>query len=318
MFKTRITEMLGIEYPIIQAAMMWVANAELASAASNAGGFGLICALSYSSEDLKQEIRKIKKLTGKPFGVNLTLLPTLKPVNYGEYIDIIIGEGVRFVETAGRNPEEFMDRFNKAGIKVIHKCTAVRFAQKAEKIGCSEVSIDGFEAAGHPGEEDVTSLILIPLTVDEVTIPVIASGGFGDARGLVAALALGAEAVNMGTRFMATKEAPLHPNVKEWLIRASERDTMLLLRAFRNTTRTLKNTLSVKAADMEKNGASIMELAPLIGGIKGKEMLEQGDIEGGLLAAGQVVGLVHDIPSISELMSRLVTEAEQITRRLNK
>ena len=318
MFRTRITELLGVEYPIIQAAMMWVTNAELVSAVSNAGGFGILTALSYSPEELKQEIRKIKQLTGKPFGVNVTFLPTLKPVNYDEYINIIIEEGVRIVETAGRSPEAFMEKFNKAGVKVIHKCTAVRFAKTAERIGCSAVSIDGFEAAGHPGEEDVTSLILIPLTVDAVKVPVIASGGFGDARGFVAALALGAEGVNMGTRFMATQEAPVHPKVKEWLINASERDTLLLLRTFRNTSRALKNSVSEKALEMEKKGATIEELVPLISGEKGREVLQTGDIERGMLTAGQVVGLIRSIPTVKDLITAIINDAQQIVKHLGR
>lgn len=318
MFKTRITELLGVEYPIIQAAMMWVTNAELVSAVSNAGGFGILTALSYSPEELKQEIRKTKQLTGKPFGVNVTLLPTVKPINYGEYVEIIIGEGVRIVETAGRSPEVFMEKFNKAGVKVIHKCTAVRFAKTAEKTGCSAVSIDGFEAAGHPGEDDITSLILIPLTADAVKVPVIASGGFGDARGFVAALALGAEGVNMGTRFMATQEAPVHPKVKEWLINTSERDTVLLLRAFRNTMRALKNPVSEKVLEMEKKGATIEELVPLISGEKGKELLKSGDIERGMLTAGQVVGLIRSIPTVKDLIATIISDAQQIVKNLGR
>lgn len=318
MFKTRITEFLGVEYPIIQAAMMWVTNAELVAAVSNAGGFGILTSLSYSPEELKQEIRKTKKLTSKPFGVNITLLPTLRPINYDEYVEVIIGEGIRIIETAGRSPEAFMERFNKAGVKVIHKCTAVRFARKAESIGCSAVSIDGFEAAGHPGEEDVTSLILVPLTVDAVKVPVIASGGFGDARGFVAALALGAEGVNMGTRFMATQEAPVHPKVKEWLVNASERDTLLLLRAFRNTSRALRNPVSEKVAEMEKKGATIEELAPLISGEKGRELLKTGDVENGMLTAGQVVGLIRDIPTVKELITNIVSDAQKIVGNLAK
>lgn len=318
MFKTRITELLGVEYPIIQAAMMWVTNAELVSAVSNADGFGILTALSYSPEELKKEIRKTKQLTSKPFGVNMTFLPTLKPINYDEYIETIIGEGVRIVETAGRSPEAFMEKFNKAGVKVIHKCTAVRFAKTAEKIGCSAVSIDGFEAAGHPGEEDVTSLILIPLTVDAVKVPVIASGGFGDGRGFVAALALGADGVNMGTRFMATQEAPVHPKVKEWLINASERDTFLLLRAFRNSMRALKNPVSEKVLEMEKKGATIEELVPLISGEKGKEVLQTGDIERGMLTAGQVVGLIRNIPTVKDLITTIVSDAQQIVNNLGR
>lgn len=318
MFKTRITELFGIEYPIIQAAMMWVTNAELVSAVSNAGGFGILTGLSYSPEELKLEIRRTKQLTSKPFGVNVTLLPTLRPINYDDYVEIIIGEGIKIVETAGRSPEAFIQKFNKAGVKVIHKCTAVRFAKTAERIGCSAVSIDGFEAAGHPGEEDVTSLILIPLTVDAVKVPVIASGGFGDARGFVAALALGAEGVNMGTRFMATQEAPVHPKVKEWLVNASERDTLLLLRAFRNTMRALRNPVSERVLEMERRGATIEELVPLISGEKGKELLKTGDVEHGMLTAGQVVGLVRNIPTVKDLIATIASDAQKIVENLGR
>jgi len=316
MFKTRVTELFDIEYPIVQGGMMWVSNADLASAVSNAGGLGIFCALSFSPEELRHEIRKAKELTDRPFGINITTLPTLRPVNYDEYIDVVIEEGVKIVETAGRSPEPYMERFNKAGIKVIHKCTAVRFARTAERLGCSVISIDGFECAGHPGEEDITSLILIPLTVDSVNIPVIGSGGFGDGRGLVAALALGAEGINMGTRFMATQEAPIHPKMKEWLVQASERDTMLLLRSFRNTTRALKNLVSEKVAEMEKNGARIEEVAPLISGEKGREILLTGELDRGIMTAGQITGLIKDIPSVSELMARIIDEAEDIIKRL--
>jgi len=320
MFETRVTDLLGIKYPIIQGGMQWVARAELGSAVSNAGGLGILSALTFPSpEELAVEIRKIKKLTEKPFGVNLTFLPTLRQINYDEYVGVIIREGVRVVETAGRNPEPYMNRLKSTGIKVIHKCTAVRFAKTAERIGCDAVSIDGFECAGHPGEEDVTSLILIPLTVDAVTIPVIASGGFGDARGFVAALTLGAEGINMGTRFLATQEAPVHPKVKEWLITASERDTILIMRSLRNTERVLKNPVAERVAEMERRGATLEELAPLVAGERGKELLESGNIDQGILTAGQMVGLIHNLPTVKELIDSIISEAaEIIQRRLNK
>jgi len=320
MFETRVTDLLGIKYPIIQGGMQWVARAELSSAVSNAGGLGILSALTFPSpEELAVEIRKIKELTDKPFGVNLTFLPTLRTVNYDEYVGVIIREGVRVVETAGRNPEPYINRLKSTGIKVIHKCTAVRFAKTAERIGCDAVSIDGFECAGHPGEEDVTSLILIPLTVDAVTIPVIASGGFGDARGFVAALTLGAEGINMGTRFLATQEAPVHPKVKEWLITASERDTILIMRSLRNTERVLKNPVAERVAEMERRGATLEELAPLVAGERGKELLESGNIDQGILTAGQMVGLIHNLPTVKELIDSIISEAaEIIQRRLNK
>lgn len=317
MLKTRVTEMLGIEYPIVQGGMQWVSRAELVSAVSNAGGLGILSAFTFPSpEELAAEIRKTRELTDKPFGVNLTLAPTLRPVNYEPYIDVIAREGIKVVETAARNPEPYMTQFKSAGIRVIHKCTAVRFAQTAERVGCDAVSIDGFECAGMPGQEDITSLILIPLTVDAVNIPVIASGGFGDARGFVAALALGAEGVNMGTRFMATQEAPLHPKVKEQLIHASERETMLVMRSLRNTERTLRNQVAEKVVEMEKRGATLEELAPLLTGKRGKELLETGDLDRGLLACGQIVGLIHDIPTVKEVIDSIIAEAKAIGQRL--
>lgn len=318
MFKTRITRLFGIEYPIIQGGMQWISRAELVSAVSNAGGLGILSAFSFPSPQLlAEEIRKTKSLTDKPFGVNISLTPTIQPRDINDYINVIIKEGVEIVETAARSPESYMPRFKAAGIKVIHKCTAVRFCRTAEKIGCDAVSIDGFECAGHPGEEDVTSLVLIPLTVDAVKIPVIASGGFGDSRGFVAALSLGAEGVNMGTRFLATQEAPAHPRVKEWLIQASERDTMLLQRSLRSTRRVLRNSLAEKVNDMEKHGATLEQLAPLISGLKGKELLETGELERGTLSCGQVAGLIHNIPTVKELIETIISEARQIvTRRL--
>ncbi len=317
MIKTRITELLGIKYPIVQGGMMWVSRAELVAAVSNAGGLGIITAFTFPTPDeLAAEIKKTKELTDKPFGVNVTLLPTLRPVDIDGYFNTVIDAGIKIVETAGRSPEQYMERLKAAGIKVIHKCTAVRFARTAQRIGCDAVSIDGFECAGHPGEEDITSLILIPLTADAVEIPVIASGGFGDGRGLVAALSLGAEAVNMGTRFMATKEAPGHPKVKDWLVQASERDTLLLLRSLRNTMRALKNPTSEKVLELEKQGADIHQLESLISGKGGRNLLETGDIENGLLSAGQVVGLIHEIPTVKELIDRVIKEAEEVCSHL--
>ena len=318
MFKTRITELFGIKYPIIQGGMMWISRAELVAAVSNAGGLGIITAFTFPTpQELAAEIKKTRELTDKPFGVNITLLPTLRPVDIDGYFNTVIDAGIKIAETAGRSPEPYMERLKAAGMKVIHKCTAVRFARTAQRIGCNAVSIDGFECAGHPGEEDITSLVLIPLTVDAVEIPVIASGGFGDGRGLVAALALGAEAINMGTRFMATQESPVHPKVKEWLVQASERDTLLLLRSFRNTMRALKNPTSEKVLEIEKQGADIHQLESLISGRVGRNLLETGDIENGLLSAGQVIGLVHDIPTVKELVDRIIKEAEEVASRID-
>ncbi|MFH1003160.1 MAG: nitronate monooxygenase [Chloroflexota bacterium] len=315
MFQTRITGLFGIKYPIVQGGMHWVARAELSSAVCNAGGLGIISALTQpTTAALAAEINRMKRLTDRPFGVNVTFIPTLRPVNYDEYIDVIIREGVRIVETAGRSPEPYMGRLKAAGIKVIHKCTALRFARTAEAIGCDAVSVEGFECAGHPGEDDVTSLALIPLAVDAVSIPIIASGGFADGRGLVAAFALGAEGLNMGTRFLATREAPAHPRIKEWLVRASERDTFLLLRPWRNSERVLRNAISEKVAEMEKQGATLEQVAPLISGQRGKEMLETGELDHGLLTVSQAIGLVHSIPTVKEVIDGIVSEAAAIIR----
>ncbi len=315
--KTRITELFGVDYPIIQGGMMWVSRAELVAAVSNAGGLGILSALTFPSpEELAAEIKRTRELTDKTFGVNITLLPTLRPKDIDGYFDVVIKGGIKVVETAGRSPEPYMERLKVAGVKVIHKCTAVRFARKAERIGCDAVSIDGFECAGFPGEEDITSLILIPLTADALEIPVVASGGFGDGRGLVAALALGAEGVNMGTRFMATQESPIHARVKEWLVQASERDTVLLLRSLRNTERILRNPAAEKVLEMEKQGATLEELAPFITGKEGEKLLETGDLDKGLLGVGQVVGLIHDIPTVKQLIDGIVHEAEEVISHL--
>lgn len=318
MFKTRVTEMFGIRYPIIQGGMQWLARAELVAAVSNAGALGIMTSSTFSTaKELGEEIRKTKRLTDKPFGVNINLFPTMRPLNLDEYIDTIIEEGVGIVESSGRSPELYMERLKKGGVKVMHKVTAVRFARTVERVGCDAVIIDGFECAGHPGEEDVTSLILIPLTVDAVKIPVIAAGGFGDGRGLVAALALGAEAVLMGTRFMATQECQTHPKVREWLMKARETDTMLIQRSLRNSARVLKNPVSEKVTEMESKGATLEQLQPLITGLKEKELLETGNLEAGVLHAGQVIGLIRDIPTVKELVERMVNDAAEIGKRLS-
>jgi len=314
MFKTRITELFGIECPIIQGGMLWVSTSELVAAVSNAGGLGVLSALTFSPDELKLEIRKTRELTNNPFGVNLSILPTLREINYEEYIDVILSEGVKIIETAGRNPEPYMNRLKLNGAKVIHKCTAVRFARTAERVGCDAVTIVGFECAGHPGEEDITSLILIPLAVDALSIPVVASGGFGDARGFVAALALGAEGVNMGTRMLATQEAPVHPKVKEWLIQSSERDTMLIMRSLRNTERILRNTVGEKVAEMEEKGATVEELAPLITGQGIKAVFQTGNLDQGTVPCGQAVGLIRDIPTVKELIKTIIREAEEVVK----
>jgi len=315
--KTRITEMFGIERPIVQGGLMWVARAELVSAVSNAGGIGFMTALTHpDAEGLRAEIRKCREMTDEPFGVNLTFLPTLRPPDYPGYINVCIEEGIRFIETAGRNPEPYMEQIKSAGIKVIHKCTSVRHSVKAEKIGCDAVSIDGFEAAGHPGEDDVTSLILLPLTRDAIQIPIVASGGFADGRGLVAALALGADAMNMGTRFVATKEAPVHENVKQALVDNDERSTRLIMRTLRNTERVLHNAAVDKVLEIESRGnTKIEDIVPYVSGLVGKEMLQEGNMDEGVLSAGQCMGLIRDIPSCRELLDRIMAEAEGIIRK---
>jgi len=312
-FKTRVTEDFGIEHPIIQGGMMWVSQPELVAAVSEAGGLGVLTALTFeTAEGLADAIARTRALTDRPFGVNLTFLPTLIPKDYGSLIEVIVDEGIGIVETAGRNPEPYMERIKAGGAKVVHKCTSVRFAKKAEAIGCDYVSIDGCECAGHPGEEDITSLVLIPATVDAINIPVIASGGFADARGLVAALALGAEAMNMGTRFVATQEAPAHEKVKQWYVDASETDTMYVMRSLRNTERVLRNEIAEKVVALEGQGAGIAELAPLVSGKNGLRVLKDGDTDVGLMTAGQSVGLVRDVPPVRELIDTIISQARQI------
>ncbi|WP_425606627.1 NAD(P)H-dependent flavin oxidoreductase [Microbulbifer litoralis] len=316
--KTRMTQMLGIEHPIIQGGMMWVGRAELASAVSNAGGLGILTALTQPSpEELLREIQRCREMTDKPFGVNLTILPTIKPVPYDEYLDATIEGGVKVVETAGRNPQEFIPRLRENGVRIIHKCTSVRHALKAESIGCDAVSVDGFECAGHPGEDDVTNLVLLPAAAKRLTIPMIASGGIGNGRQLAAALMLGAEAVNMGTRFVATREAPVHDKVKQAMVEADERQTTLIFRSLRNTARVFGNSIAkeVVAIEAKQGETDFADLQPLVAGTRGREqVLEGGDIEGGIWTAGQVIGLIDDIPDCAELLRRMVDEAEQAIR----
>lgn len=315
--KTRITELIGIDHPIVQGGMQWVSKAELASAVSEAGGLGIITALTQPDpEALAGEIKKMRALTDKPFGVNLTLLPTLKPVPYHDYVDVMISENIRIVETAGRSPEEFMPKFLKNDIKVIHKCTSARHALKAQSMGCAAVSVDGFECAGHPGEDDIPGLVLLPITADKVSIPIIASGGFADGRGLAAALCLGAEGVNMGTRFLATREAPVHENVKKALVQADERQSAIILRTLKNSARIYKNSVALDILAMEARGnVTIEELAPLVSGARGRSVYETGDIEAGVWSAGMVAGLIYDIPTVKELVQRIVRDAEDILRK---
>ena len=314
MIKTKLTSMLGIQHPIISSGMMRVSTAELVAPVANAGALAFLTALTYPTpEDLIREIKRIQGMTDQPFGVNLTILPSVRPVPYPEYAQAIIDSGVKLVETAGRSPEPFMPFFDKAGVKVMHKCTSVKHALKAQSVGCAAVEIDGFEAAGHPGEDDIPSLVLLPRAVDALDIPVIACGGFSDARGLVAALAMGAEGVSMGTRFMATQEAPIHDNLKQALVEADERDTQLILRKFRNTARIHKNTVARKVAEIEsREGIEFADIAELVSGERGFHVLESGEMEYGIWWSGISQGLIYDIPTVDELISRMVSEAETI------
>jgi nitronate monooxygenase len=309
--KNRVTEMLGIRYPIVQGGMQWVGTAELASAVSNAGGLGILTALTQPDPGaLAREIDRCRAMTDRPFGVNLTILPTVKPPPYSEYLDVAIERGVRIIETAGNSPRDFIGRMKSAGVKLIHKCTSVRHALSAERNGVDIVSIDGFECAGHPGEDDVGGLILIPLAAQALHIPIIASGGIADGRGMAAALALGAEGVNMGTRFCATLEAPIHPEIKQELVRASERETNLIFRTLHNTGRVLRNKVSdeVVATERRPGGCEFKDIQPLVSGQRGRATLQSGNVDDGLVWAGQAVGLVRDIPSCAELLERMVAE----------
>ena len=315
--KTAITEMLGIEHPIVQGGMHYVGFAELAAAVSNAGGLGIITGLTQRTPELlAKEIARCRDVTDKPFGVNLTFLPTFTAPPYPEYIAAIKEGGVRVVETAGRSPEQYMPALKAAGIKVIHKCTSVRHSLKAQQIGCDAVSVDGFECGGHPGEDDMPNMILLPRAADELTIPFIASGGMADGRSLVAALALGAAGVNMGTRFIATKEAPVHQNVKDALLKATELDTRLVMRALRNTERVLTNKGVERLIEIEREkgkNLTIQDIHDEVAGVYPKVMVD-GDMDAGALSCGLVVGLIHDIPTVKELIDRIMAEAERLIR----
>lgn len=316
--KTAITELLGIRYPIVQGGMMWIGRAELASAVSNAGGLGILTALTQPTPDeLRREIDRCRSMTDQPFGVNLTMLPAVNPPPYSDYMRAIIDGGVRIVETAGNVPREFFHQFKAAGVKIVHKCVAVRHALSAERAGVDAVSIDGFECAGHPGEEDVPNMVLIPAALRAVKIPIIASGGIGSGRGMAAALALGAQGVNMGTRFMVTREAPLHDNIKQALVNASERETTLLLRTMNNTSRVYSNSVARQVVEIERRpgGARFEDVRPLVSGLRGKEAYETGDIERGVIAAGLVIGLIDDVPSCAELIERMVTDCRAHLRQ---
>lgn len=315
--RTPFTRMLGIEHPIVQGGMQWVGRAELAAAVSNAGGLGILTALTQPTpEALAQEIARCRTMTDRPFGVNLTILPTMTPPPYAEYRRAIIDCGVKVVETAGSKPQEHVAHFKDNGITVIHKCTSVRHALSAQRMGVDVISIDGFECAGHPGEDDVPGLVLIPAAVDRLDIPVIASGGFADGRGLAAALALGAQGINMGTRFCATREAPIHDNVKQFLVGNDERATNLIFRRLHNTARVGKNSVSDEVVQLlDRVDAKFEDVAHLVRGARGRELLETGNLDAGLVWAGQSQGLIHDIPSVAELLDRIVGDARRIIER---
>lgn len=312
--KTRITELLGIRYPIIQGGMQWVGRAELAAAVSNAGGLGILTALTQQTpEALRDEIARTRTMTDRPFGVNLTILPAVKPPPYAQYVQAILEGGIRIVETAGNSPRDFIDQFKAQGVKIVHKCTTVRHALSAERNGVDAVSIDGFECAGHPGEDDVPGLVLLPIAARALRIPIIASGGIADGRGMAAALALGAEGVNMGTRFCVTQEAPIHYNIKQALVAASERDTKLMFRTMKNTARVFRNAISeeVVAIENRPGGCQFEDIRPLVAGVRGRAALEAGEVNGGVISAGQCIGLIDDVPTCAELIERMVRECRE-------
>jgi NAD(P)H-dependent flavin oxidoreductase YrpB (nitropropane dioxygenase family) len=315
--KTRITDLFNIKHPIIQGGMHYVGFAELASAVSNAGGLGIITGLTQKTpDDLAREIARCWKMTNEPFGVNLTFLPTVSSPDYQGYINVIIDGGVKIVETAGRNPQEYLPKLKENGVKVIHKCTSVRHALKAQKIGCDAVSVDGFECGGHPGEDDIPNMVLLPRAADELKIPFVASGGMADARSLVASLSLGADGMNMGTRFIATKEAPVHENVKQAILAAKEIDTRLVMRPLKNTERVLNNPaveqLLAKEMSLGKD-IKFEDIIDEVAGVYPKVMMD-GDIDSGVWSCGMVAGLIHDIPTCNELIKRIMAETEVIIR----
>ncbi|MEK9607885.1 MAG: nitronate monooxygenase family protein [Gammaproteobacteria bacterium] len=315
--KTKITEMFGIEHPVIQGGMHYVGFAEMASAVANAGGLGIITGLTQKTpDDLAKEIAKCHEMTDKPFGVNLTFLPGFQEPDYPGYIKAIVEGGVKIVETAGRSPEAYMPDLKGAGIKVIHKCTSVRHSLKAEKIGCDAVSVDGFECGGHPGEDDIPNMILLPRAAEELSIPFVASGGMGNGQQLAAALSMGADGINMGTRFIATKEAPVHQNVKEALVAASELDTELIMRPLRNTERVLANDAVQKILEKEKALGDEIQITDIMDEVAGvyPKIMQEGTMDAGAWSCGMVAGLIHDIPTCKELVERIVSDAEEIIK----
>ena len=315
--KTRITELFGITHPIIQGGMHYVGRAELASAVSNAGGLGIITGLTQKTPDgLRAEIARCRTMTDKPFGVNLTFLPAVTPPDYPGFVRVIVESGVQIVETAGNNPQQWLPPLRDAGVKVIHKCTSVRHALKAERIGCDAVSVDGFECGGHPGEDDVPNMILLPRAADELSIPFVASGGMADGRSLVAALALGADGMNMGTRFIATREAPVHDKVKHAIIAASELDTRLIMRPLRNSERVLQNTAVDRLLEKERTLGPNLRFEDIVGEVAGvyPRVMQDGDLDAGAWSCGMVVGLIDDVPTCRELIDRIMAEAQSIIR----
>ena len=313
MIRTKFTEAFGIEHPLVQGGMQWVGRGELVAAVSNAGGLGVLTALTQPTpQDLAAEIARTRELTDKPFGVNLTILPSINAFPYHEYRQVIVDSDVKIVETAGFNPAEHLPAFKDAGIKVLHKCTSVRHALTAERLGVDGVSIDGFECAGHPGEDDVPGLVLIPAATQKLSIPVIASGGIADARGLVAALALGADGANMGTRFLCTEEAPVDRVVKEQIVANDERATQLIFRTLGNTARVADNEISRKVVEIENAGGTFEDIRELVAGLRGRRVFDDGDLSAGIWSAGQSQGLIHDIPTAGDLIARIMAEAEMI------
>ncbi|GAA1245477.1 nitronate monooxygenase family protein [Prauserella halophila] len=316
MVRTRFCDVFGVDHPIVQGGMQWVGTAELVSAVANAGALGFLTALTQPTpEDLAKEIARCREMTDKPFGVNLTILPSINPPPYAEYRDVIVESGVPVVETAGFNPAEHLPTFQGGGVKVLHKCTSVRHAVKAQELGVDGISIDGFECAGHPGEDDIPGLVLIPAAADKITIPMVASGGFGDARGLVAALALGADGINMGTRFVATREAPVHENVKQAMVANTERDTELIFRPLRNTARVASNSVSREVVSVLDGGGAFEDVRELVAGNRGRtRVLEEGDTDDGIWSAGLVQGLIQDIPTVGELVARVAGGADDLIK----
>ncbi len=317
MFRTRITELFDIKYPIICGGMYWIGRAELVAAVANAGGLGFIVGATFENvDDLRAEIRKARDLTDGPIGLNINLFPALRPQPIEAWVEIACEEKIPVVETSGHSPEAIVKPLHAGGVKVMHKVPGVKYARTVERLGCDAVCVVGHECGGHPGMDEVTTLVMVPATVDAVSIPVVASGGFADGRGLVAALALGADAVLMGTRFMATKECRGHPSWKDWLVNAAETDTAYLMKSIKNPSRVIKNAVSAKVMEMEAQGATLEQLIPVIAG-QGGAVFDDGKMDSQLASAGQAIGLIHDVPTVKELIDRIVDEATQIRERLN-